>query len=234
MSVARLKTPVSYYGGKQTLLRHILPLVPMHTVYTEAFAGGAALFFAKDPAEVEVINDVNCNLINFYRVLRDDFVKLKHRIDTTLHSRSEHEYAGIVYDYPEFFNSVERAWAVWVLSKQSFAARLDGTWGYDKSKNTVPKKIDLARDAFTRELSDRLRRTQIECTDGIRIIRTRDTKSTFHFVDPPYVGTDCGHYNGYNLMDFQNLLDILCSVQGKFMLTMFPHELLNEYIISNK
>lgn len=233
-SVVLLKTPVSYYGGKQTMLRHILPLVPEHNVYTEAFAGGAALFFAKEPAEVEVINDINGNLVNFYRVLKSDFKSLKTRVDSTLHSREEHEFASIVYVFPRFFEPVERAWAVWVLSKQSFASKLDGTWGYDKQKNSVPKKIQFAKDGFTEALSRRLEQTQIESTDALRIINSRDSDGAFHFVDPPYINSDCGHYAGYNLMDFQNLLDLLPSLKGKFMLTMFPHEYLAEAIRVNK
>lgn len=49
--MARLKTPISYYGGKQMLLKHILPLIPEHTLYTEAFCGGCAVLFAKPPAQ---------------------------------------------------------------------------------------------------------------------------------------------------------------------------------------
>ncbi len=233
-SVVRLKTPISYYGGKQTLLRHILPLIPEHNVYTEAFAGGAALYFAKDPVDVEVINDINGNLVNFYRILKSEFNSLKKRIDGTLHSREEHEYAQIVYDFPRFFTLIERAWALWVLSKQSFASKLDGTWGYDKQKNSMPKKIQFAKDAFTIELSKRLEQTQIESTDALRIIESRDSANTFHFVDPPYINSDCGHYVGYNLADFQNLLELLCRLQGKFMLTMFPHPYLQEFIITHK
>lgn len=233
-SVVRLKTPISYYGGKQTLLRHILPLIPEHNVYIEAFAGGAALYFAKDPAEVEVINDINGNLVNFYRILKTEFKPLKKRIDGTLHSREEHEYAQIVYDFPRFFTSIERAWSVWVLSKQSFASKLDGTWGYDKQKNSMPKKITFAKEDFNEDLSKRLEQTQIESTDALRIIESRDTSDTFHFVDPPYINSDCGHYAGYNLMDFQNLLELLIRIQGKFMLTMFPHPYLEEVIKGNK
>ncbi|MDX9703950.1 MAG: DNA adenine methylase [Candidatus Auribacterota bacterium] len=233
MSVT-LKTPITYYGGKQTLLRHILPLIPAHTTYTEAFVGGASVYFAKQPAELEVINDVNGNLVNFYKVLQSNYHELKHRIDETLHSRREHEYAQIVYDYPEFFLSIDRAWALWVLSKMSFASKLDGTFGYDKAKNSIAKKVQNAKDQFTIELSKRLEQTQIECTDALRIIRSRGTENTFHFVDPPYIGTDCGHYSGtYNLMDFQNLLELLSKIKGKFMLTMFPHPLMDEFIQRN-
>lgn len=65
-----MRTPITYYGGKQTLLKHILPLIPKHTIYTEAFCGGAAVFFAKKPAEAEVINDINQDLVNFYNTLQ--------------------------------------------------------------------------------------------------------------------------------------------------------------------
>ena len=63
-----MKTPISYYGGKQTLLKHILPLIPEHALYTEAFCGGCAVLFAKEPAKCEVINDINTELVNFYQV----------------------------------------------------------------------------------------------------------------------------------------------------------------------
>ena len=61
-----MKTPISYYGGKQTLLKHILPLIPNHKLYTEAFCGGAAVLFAKRPADGEVINDISMDITNFY------------------------------------------------------------------------------------------------------------------------------------------------------------------------
>lgn len=222
-------TPISYYGGKQSLLRHMLPLVPRHSIYTEAFCGGAALFFAKTPSEVEVINDLNSNLINFYKVLKNQFPELKKKIDATLHSRREHVFAQIVYDYPEFFNDVVRAWALWVLSKQSFASKLDGSWGYDISHNTMSKKITNCKNSFTTELAKRLENAQIENTDALRIIKSRDCVEAFHFVDPPYVGTDCGHYKGYSDADFEKLLQLLSTIKGKFMLTMFPHEMITKF-----
>lgn len=85
-----IKTPITYYGGKQSILKHILPLVPPHKRYTEAFLGGAALFFAKEPAPSEVINDLDGNLIQFYHVAQTNYPALKERIDATLHSRDTH------------------------------------------------------------------------------------------------------------------------------------------------
>lgn len=229
-----MKTPIVYYGGKQTMLKHILPLVPEHKIYTESFAGGAALFWAKDPAGIEVLNDINSNLINFYRVLKCDFNSLQKRIGATLHSRDTFDFASIVYNFPTFFDPIERAWALWVLSKMSFASKLDGSWGYDKTTNSIAKKLRGAKEQFTAALTERIENTQIECTGALRVIESRDTANTFHFVDPPYINSNCGHYSGmFNLQDFEELLQLLSKITGMFMLTMYPHPVLDEYIRAN-
>lgn len=228
-----MKTPISYYGGKQTLLKHILPLIPEHTVYTEAFCGGCAVFFAKQPSDCEVINDTNESLINFYRVAQTNYPQLKFQIDATLHSRDIHTEARHILSYPVFYTDVERAWAVWAASKESFASMLDSTFGYDR-KGTTALKIANARDNFTQELCDRLKRVTVENEDGINVIKRYDCPTAFHFVDPPYVGSDCGHYNGtFGNEDFARLLETLSNVKGKFMLTMFPNDDISHYADQN-
>jgi DNA adenine methylase len=82
-----MRTPISYYGGKQTLSAIILGLIPEHHIYCEPFLGGAAVFFAKKPSKVEIINDTNCELINFYEVLKHDFTSLEKEVAISLHSR---------------------------------------------------------------------------------------------------------------------------------------------------
>lgn len=223
------KTPISYYGGKQSILGHILPLIPEHKLYTEAFCGGCAVLFAKEPADCEVINDVNTELINFYRIAKERYPELKEKIDSTLHSREIHAHAKHINQHPEFFSEVERAWAVWVCSKLGFASMLDGTFGYDRS-GTTTKKLRNAKDDFTEELCGRLDNCTVECENGINLIKRYDCEDAFHFVDPPYIGTDCAHYNGtFNEQDFAELLETLAHVKGKFMLTMFPHPLIEQY-----
>ena len=106
--MAKLKTLISYYGGKQMLLKHILPLIPEHTLYTEAFCGGCAVLFAKPPAQCEVINDTNTELVTFYRVAQTQYAALKAMIDATLHSREIHAHARHINEHPSFFSPVER------------------------------------------------------------------------------------------------------------------------------
>ena len=224
MAKARLKTPISYYGGKQMLLKHILPLITEHKVYTEAYCGGCAVLFGKQPVKCEIINDMNKELINFYRVAQSDYPALKREIDASLHSRDQHTHAKHIMTHPQFFTPVQRAWAIWIGSKLGFASMLDGTFGYDRS-GTTTLKLRNAKEAFTEELCCRLGRVTVECEDGIDVIRRYDCPEAFHFVDPPYVGSDCDHYSDtFNEQDLEELLAILSEVEGKFMLTMFPHE----------
>lgn len=229
-----LKTPITYYGGKQNMVKAILPIIPVHNLYCEPFAGGAAIFFAKEPSGVEVLNDTNRELINFYRVVQNDFTSLEKEIMITLHSRDLHRKASVIYNNPDMFSELKRAWALWVLSTQGFAGQLDSSWGYDKSRNSTPKKIDNKKQAFTVDLAIRLQQVQLECADALYIIRSRDMVESFFYVDPPYYNSDMGHYDGYSKDDFEALLKLLSVIQGKFLLSSYPSDILAEYTTNNR
>ena len=224
-----MKTPITYYGGKQKLAATILKMIPAHRLYCEPFVGGAAIFFAKAPSAMEVINDVNSEMINFYKIVQNDFVSLEKYIRITLHSRKSFREASVIYNNPDMFNEVQRAWAIWCLAAQGFAGMLDGSWGYDVSKNTTTKKISNKRASFTEDYAIRLQNVQIECTDALRIIRSRDSKTAFFYCDPPYFNSDCAHYDGYSIEDFEALLKTLSKVQGKFLLSSYPSPILKQY-----
>lgn len=224
-----MKTPITYYGGKQSLLSIILPLIPKHIIYGEPFFGGGALFWAKEKSEVEVINDTNTEVINFYQVINKQYKELEREIQATLHSRKQHNQAVVVYENPEMFSTVKRAWAFWVLSSQSFGASLGSGWRYGRSKK-VEWLINTKKLRFTDELQSRLEKTQIECTDALRVIKTRDSRDTFFYCDPPYFNANMGHYKGYSIYDFECLLKTLANIKGKFLLSSYTSPLLTDYI----
>ena len=227
-----MKTPISYYGGKQTLAPIILELIPEHKIYCEPFLGGAAVYFAKKPSKVEVINDTNSELINFYEVVKNDFTALEREIAITLHSRTKHRQAQVIYANPDMFDRIKRAWAVWMLANISYGCKLDGVFGYDRS-GTASKKLANKRKGFTEEYAIRLQNTQIECCDALKIIRSRDTEETFFYIDPPYVGADQGHYDGYSQEDFDALLALLEEIKGKFLLSSYRNAALTECVKRN-
>ena len=228
-----LKTPVSYYGGKQNLLSTILPLIPEHDLYCEPFCGGAAVFWGKEPSAVEVINDLNSEVVNFYRVVQSNFDPLWLMVQDTLHSRRQHTDADVIYKNPHLFNDVQRAWAFWVQTSQSFTSKIGGGWAYGRKSNSCEKKTDNTKDRFRSIYKDRLKHVQIECNYASKVIESRDSETSFFYVDPPYPETNCGHYGGYRLADFEVLLKLLATIKGKFLLSSYDYDLLSRYTADN-
>ena len=225
------KTPISYYGGKQNMLKHILPNIPEHQIYTEAFFGGGAVYFAKDPSTSEIINDSNAMVINFYKMVQRDFLSLKAKIEATLFSRATYTVATTIYIMPHLFTELQQAWAFYVATNMGFSSKI-GSWGFDKygkrNKTFLNRKLN-----FDPSICDRLEHTQIECADALRVIKTYDCADAFHYIDPPYIDTHMGHYGGYSKDDYKALLDTLSALKGKFLLSGFPNEMLEEYIQRN-
>ncbi|MDR2743329.1 MAG: DNA adenine methylase, partial [Treponema sp.] len=145
-----MKTPLSYYGGKPLLANIILGLMPPHRLYCEPFLGGAAIFFAKEPSRVEIINDSNGEIINFYEVFQRDFTALEKEVAISLHSRKQHRQAEVIYQNPDMFDRIKRAWAIWVLVNSSYGCMLDGGYGYDRTGGNS-KKLDNKRAGFKAE-----------------------------------------------------------------------------------
>ena len=230
---SQLKTPITYWGGKQQLINKILPLFPVHKQYNEPFFGGGALFFAKEPAEIEFINDINGEIVNFYRTLKRNFDALKDEVDCTLHSEFLHRQAREIHNNPLSHSDVLRAWAVWMLSKQSIYSIFTNGWSVSIDKNKA-KQIQWSKEQFTLLYARRLERTSIFSRDALNVIESTDTPTTFHYVDPPYFNADMGHYGGYSKSDFIRLLDILSKVEGKFILSSYPSDVLSEFIMRHK
>jgi len=226
-----MKTPIKYWGGKQQLADKIISLIPTHTCYTEAFFGGGAVFFRKRPSKVEVINDVNDNIVNFYKVIKRDFEGLQSEIDTTLYSEWQFNEARELWREGGG-SKVLRAWAVFVLSHQSFSGNLGCSWAFSDQRNEA-LRFDNTKKMFDERYVRRLERVQIFCRDALNVIQNTDHTDTFHFIDPPYYNADMGHYDGYTEQDFRDLLECLSGLKGMFLLTTYPSELLKEYSKTN-
>ena len=227
-----MRTAITYYGGKLSLIHKIKPLIPKYTSYIEPYFGGGSLFFSLPKAESEIINDTNDAVINFYKVLKHNFDELKTKVDATLYSRATYKVAMTMYKAPHLFDDVQRAHSFWVLTALGFSSTI-GSFSYDKDSSKA-RTFRNKRLRFSKELSTRLETTQIENTDALKVIKSRDTKDCFIFCDPPYLsGADQGHYKGYSEQEYINLLDTLENVTGKFLLTTYDSELLTEYVKRN-
>lgn len=213
------------------MVKNLLPLIPEHKLYCEPFFGGGALFFSKEPSAIEVINDINGEVINFYRMVQLQFDSLQEEIQATLHSRDLFRQATVVYQNPDMFAPVKRAWAFWTLANQGFSSTLD-SWGAgnDDSKQ---KSLARKRDFFVSDYADRLTTVQIECIDALKVIERCDSPDAFFYIDPPYFNSKMAHYKGYSVADYKLLLDTLSKIKGKFILSSYPSDELTEYMGKN-
>jgi DNA adenine methylase len=214
------KSPISYWGGKKQMIPIILPLIPKHEHFVEAFAGGLAIMWAKPPSKYETINDINGEVINFWTQLRDNFTKLNAEIQWSLLARDVYIKAQTIYAKPAGFSPIDRAWAFWYVSNFSFGNNLKA--GICAShENKVGMKLHNKKLQFRKEYSDRFKRVNIENIDALTLIKRRDHKEAFFFADPPYMNADQGHYEGYTERDFFNLLTTLEKIEGKFLLSCY-------------
>lgn len=224
-----MKTPISYYGGKQKLVRHILPLIPPPAPddqYVEPFCGGAAIFWAKRPHQAEAINDYDLRVANFYEVLKEDFDALAWLVQNTMHSEYEYHKAGVLLKAGLQGNPVEFAWAFWVHTNMSFGYKLHAGLAFRNDGMRMASTANK-RAAFTHALSARLARVEIFNRDALDLIRLKDSPNTFFYLDPPYPEADAGHYDkGKEL--YYDLLALLPSIQARWLMSSYPSKELDE------
>jgi len=220
-----MRPAFSYYGGKQRMASKIVPLIPKHTVYVEPFAGGAAVFFAKPWPEVtnnqhyrEVLNDKDSRIVNFYRIMREQPTELIRRVSLTCKSREEHMLARDDSDC-----EIENARRWFVDIQQGFANRSRSGWntGVFSNNHAATWTASCAR---LWECASRLSSVYIEHDDALNVIERWDSPQTFFYCDPPYPGSDQGHYSGYSHQDLMTLVDALDSCQGSFILSNYAQD----------
>ena len=228
----KYKTPIVYYGGKQRIADWICSMIPKHSIYCEPFFGGGAVFFTKSPSFLEVINDKNECLINFYLQIQNNFENLAAKIGTTLHSEAMYNNARKIYDGSIQVNDLDKAVATWIVFTQSRLASAKAGWRYDNGTDGSHYGIiELHnRQNFCPWIQKRLSKVQISCRDALQVIRNRDTADTFFYLDPPYPGTNQGHYAGYTFDDLEKLLQCLQLIKGKFALSNYPSPLIDHYV----
>jgi len=227
-----LRSPIIWFGGKGNMVAKLLKFVPSHRIYVEVFGGGASLLFAKKPSPVEVYNDIDSGLVNFFRVLRDKekFQKFYEKVYLTPYSREEYNYCNHTWEDCE--DDVERAHRWFVVARQSFAGRFGNGWGFDVTTSTRGMAKECSAWLNTIEglplIHQRLRTVQIEHKDFRDLIRTYDTKDTFFYLDPPYVPEtrrDGKYKHEMTNEDHEDLVEMLLNIKGKAMLSGYVNRI---------
>ena len=216
------------------MLKHILPLVPEHNVYSEVFFGGGSVFFAKEKVKNETINDKLDLVVTFFEQLKTNFANLQKRIDQTLYSRYHFNLASKIIKSTAERSKIDIAWAFWFISNFSYLNKIGGGLKFSKAINCeMPRSLNNKKNRFTDMLAERIKDTFIENREALIVLETRNASDAFHYIDPPYPGADMGHYKGYTNEYLGNLLQVCEKLKGKFMLSNYPNKIITEYAKKN-
>ncbi|MBF0453617.1 MAG: DNA adenine methylase [Magnetococcales bacterium] len=215
-----MRSPLSgWVGGKFLLAKTIVPMIPDHVCYAEPFAGAGWILFRKDPSKSEVLNDLNGEVVNLYRVVQRHLEEFVRQFKWALTSRKMFEWAREVP--PEGLTDIERAARFFYLHRLCFGGRMSGTKTFGYSA-TGPASLNLLR--IEEDLSAahiRLNGVHIENLPYAELIKRYDRPGTFFYVDPPYF--NCEDHYGKGLFcreDFSRLADVLGGIKGKFLLSL--------------
>lgn len=225
-----------WYGGKFSHLDWLLPLLPACHHYCEPFAGSAAALLNRKPSPVETYNDVDGEVCNFFRVLRDNKDILIEAIGLTPFSREEFAISCVID--PQI-SPVERARRFFIRARQVRTGLAQtasiGRWANCKntSRNGMSGVISrwLGSIETLPDIADRLLRVQIENRPAIDVIKLYDSKETLFYCDPPYIHGTRGDSNAYKyeMTDDEHIKlgTALNSAIGKVAISNYDCELMN-------
>jgi len=216
---------IPWIGGKRRLADRIFPLFPQHDCYVEVFAGGAALFFLRPaPAKVEVLNDINGDLINLYRVVQHHLEEFVRQFKWALSSRQVFKW--LQDTRVETLTDIQRAARFYYLQQSAFGGKVDGqTYG---TATTAPPGLNLLQIEESLSAAHlRLANTYIEHSTWQKVMERYDRPHTLFYLDPPYWETE-GYGVEFGFEQYEEMAKVLKRIQGKAIISLNDHPAIRE------
>lgn len=236
----RKKIAFGWYGGKYSHLDWLLPLLPEAHHYCEPFGGSAAVLLNRKPSPVETYNDIDGEVVNFFRVLRDQKEELLYAIGMTPFSREEFALAIQSNGNGNPLSDLERARRFFVRARQ-VRTGLAQTASIGRWANCLHTSRAGMAGAVSRWLGSvegleyiatRLLRVQIEHDDAFKVIQRYDSPETLFYCDPPYPHESRGDSNAYAFemsdSEHRKLSIVLSHLKGKVAVSGYDCDLMNE------
>ncbi len=233
--------PFAWYGGKYYYARWIIEHFPEHRVYIEPFGGAGNILLNKDHSDVEIFNDIDGRLVNFFRVLRDrePFEELNRQLRLTPYSREIFEECLLEGPTED---KVREAYKFFVLCRQAIGGT--GTskltkrhWTMSlraRRKMAEPVSKYLSAIDGLEEVAERFATVAVEHMDAIELIEKYDRDDALIYCDPPYLPQTrykgiTNHYaNEMSFEDHEKFLDVLLACKGKVVLSGYHSELYDQ------
>lgn len=207
---------IPWIGGKRRLASRVLATFPEHTCYVEPFCGAAAIFFAKERVKAEVLNDINGDLVNLYRVLQHHLEEFVRQFRWAISSRQLFDWAKMTA--PVTLTDIQRAARFFYLQKQAFGGKVEGQ--HFGTATTAPARLNLLR--IEEDLSAahlRLSGVTVEHLPWATCFTRYDRPHTLIFLDPPYWGT-AGYGVPFALEEYAKMADLMRGMRGRAVATV--------------
>lgn len=224
MQSTKLKASFGWVGGKSKLAKDIIEAISEdHTTYVEVFGGALSVFYGKEPSKLEVVNDINSELVNLHRAIRNNPQTLSMYLNQLLISREI--FDDIKHKRMKPRNKIEAAAFYLFQLTQSFGSKGDN-FAMSAKSGRKPKNIYKSYSKW----SNRLKGVTIENKSFDNLIKLYDKEDVLFYCDPPYVATESYYKNtgGFGLAEHELLADTLSNIEGKFLLSYNDCQLVRE------
>ena len=218
---------ITYMGGDSYLLPYLAKMTPPHETYVEVFGGGGVFLLNKPPSKVEVYNDLDGNLVNLFKVVKERPEEFQQQFEMILYSRQVYYEFLKKHKGGGWSDDMERAVGWFFLTRGAYLGKIGAGFATGKSRNVAKSFFNAVENV--KKIHRRLRNVIIESLDFREVIKRYDGSRTFFYCDPPhlYLSTDGGaigakYYNmdinAFNDADYMGLLKLLENIKGKFLL----------------
>lgn len=237
--------PVAWYGGKMYYARWIIDRFPSHRVYVEPFGGAANVLLRKIKSQVEIYNDLDSRIVNFFRILRDPvkFAEFQRMCVLTPYAREE--FVGLI-DIPEPIDDLQRAWWFFVRCRQALGGLgmsklTPKSWSASiRTRRNLPEGVSKYLSAIDglEEIASRFREVMVECRPALETFGKYDRQETLFYVDPPYLpetrhaGLAATYGFEMTRKDHEDLLDVIKTLKGKVLLSGYDSALYSKALKS--
>lgn len=230
------KIAFGWYGGKFSHLDWLLPLLPKSFHYCEPFGGSASVILNREPSPVETFNDLDSDITNFFKVLREHKEELIEKIGLTPFSREEFELTSAS---EENLDEVEKARRFFIRARQvrtGLAQKASsGRWAHCVLTSRAGMSGAVSRWLGSveglSEIAQRLLRIQIEHRPAIEVIKRYDSDETLFYCDPPYPHESRADSRAYKFEmsdeDHEYLSDLLHTIKGHVAISGYECDLMN-------
>lgn len=210
---------IPWMGGKRRLAKHILPEIENYRTYVEPFCGGASMFFMKNRSKVEILNDLNAELINLYRVIQHHKDELMRQFRWVLVSRFQFiQYTSVD---PRTLTDIQRAVRFYYLMKCGFGGRVENpSFGTSKTRQAGLNLFNIEDDVEAAH--KRLARVTIENKSWADCMKQYDSAETCFYLDPPYFET-AGYGVDFGFENYEMIAEFMKTLKGKVVLSINDH-----------